>query len=171
MNIVRGILMVVKDLVVSIDAREDKRNIKAVSKQLENNNIKWNQKQLLTGDYLSDDVVIELKFSLDDFASSIMDGRLIRQSDRLMEMKQPIKVIIIPDTNFSKMYSKINKNSIIGMRSSLISKGITLLHDRMGRGELAKTITSIFLKSYEKRDLRENNNSERKDYKKILEDK
>lgn len=89
--------------------------------------IKILEKCQSVGDYATKDMVIERK-EIHDFASSIMDGRLIEQRDKLLKDPRPYKAILIHGS-IDELITEtgIHPNSVLGMIASLFSRGITVL--------------------------------------------
>jgi Fanconi anemia group M protein len=104
---------------IIIDNRE--KNCLVVSELVENN-VEIELKQLLVADYLIGNVAIERK-TINDFISSMMNKRLIRQ---LEELKQyPKQLLIIEGIEEHELYNDENKqgphaNAIRGMLLSVI---------------------------------------------------
>jgi len=104
-------------IIIFVDSREQ---ASSVNKMLfEKENVKIIQKPLDIGDYvLSKDVCVERK-TIEDFVSSIIDGRLFSQ---IMNMRQNYtKPLIILEGKMDEIYSirNIHKNSIIGALTSI----------------------------------------------------
>lgn len=92
-------------------------------------------KALETGDFLCDYFVVERK-DLDDFISSFTTVkktkskdylRLREQTKRLIEMPQPIKVLLIIGEDFNKAYSRVNEHAFNAQVAKLSAKGITVV--------------------------------------------
>ncbi|HLD59644.1 MAG TPA: ERCC4 domain-containing protein [Candidatus Bilamarchaeaceae archaeon] len=75
------------------------------------------RKQLEVGDFICSDRVIVERKTRSDFESSIIDGRLFKQLDNLIENYSRV-VVIIEGT--SEM-ERLNKNAILGAYSSIIA--------------------------------------------------
>lgn len=89
----------------------------------------YESKELDQGDfYLPEhDVVVERK-EASDFASSITDGRLSEQADR-MSARHDHCYIVLEGTPFNLKYSNVGDHSILGMQTSLaVKRGIKLLY-------------------------------------------
>jgi len=88
----------------------------------------WSQEKLPTGDYVypAESVVIERK-EASDFASSLTDGRLSEQADRMCE-EFDYQYIILEGSPYKLQYSDVAENSLMGMMSSLaVKRGIPVL--------------------------------------------
>ena len=81
--------------------------------------IKMLRMRMEEGDYLNKDVVIERK-TIDDFCSSIMDGRIKSQIEKMKEKYNKIYMVIVG--RVKDRTSEINENSVLGMIVSLIMK-------------------------------------------------
>ena len=107
-------------MLMAIDSREPYEiyeEFKTLSETVDD--LKVIRKKLDTGDYLTEHFIIERK-TLDDLISSMFPKkdseyeRLDSQLDRLVQMKQPIKILLITGSNFEDAYSGINEHSFNG---------------------------------------------------------
>ena len=81
-------------------------------------------KRMRTGDFVCEDVCIERK-EINDFANSIIDGRVFRQCDRMTkEFKYPYLLI---HGRIKDIWSKILPHAIIGAMCYFGKNGITVL--------------------------------------------
>jgi Fanconi anemia group M protein len=105
------------EIIIFTDSREQ---ASSVTKNLfEKEKVKVIMKQLETGDYvLSKDVCVERK-TIEDFVSSMIDGRLFNQ---LMDLRENYpKPLIILEGNIEELFvlRNIHRNSIIGALTSI----------------------------------------------------
>ena len=104
------------EIIIFVDSREQASN---VTKELFEKDCKIIMKQLTIGDYvLSKDVCVERK-SVEDFLSSMLDGRLFSQLVDLRENYD--KPLMIIEGNIQDLYTlrNIHKNSITGALTSI----------------------------------------------------
>jgi Fanconi anemia group M protein len=81
-------------------------------------------KHLKTGDFVCEDVCIERK-EIGDFANSIVDKRVFRQCDRMLEeFKYPYLVI---HGRIADLYSKVRPHAIIGAMVYFTKNNIPVL--------------------------------------------
>jgi len=81
--------------------------------------IEFERKRLKTGDYVWEDIVIERK-QIDDFAASIIDGRLDGQ---IKKMKDKFtKIYILVSGHLEDKTSAIHENCILGKMASILVK-------------------------------------------------
>lgn len=120
-----------------IDSREPTSVKKAFADiMLENEDLKAEVTALPTGDFLNDYFVVERK-DIDDFISSFTQigkrktkedyERLKQQTERLLEMKQPIKVVLIIGNDYEDVYSNVHPHSINGQIAKLVMLGLSVL--------------------------------------------
>lgn len=97
----------------------DDREPKTVNALAKSAGLELVRKRLLTGDYILGDICIERK-TIDDFCSSIMDGRLDRQMEN---MKRDFKhYYILISGSIDKRTSAIGSNCILGKMASILVK-------------------------------------------------
>ena len=95
----------------------DDRERKVLNSLLEANGVECEVQRLLTGDYISNEICIERK-TIDDFCSSILDGRLKKQVER---MKKEFKhCFILISGSICERKSNIKERSVLGQIVSLI---------------------------------------------------
>ncbi len=81
--------------------------------------VRFDRKRLLTGDYILGDVCIERK-TINDFASSIIDGRLANQIEK---MKSQFKFnYVLVSGSIKKRTSNIHEHCILGKMASIVVK-------------------------------------------------
>ena len=98
-----------KPKILYIDDREPSEFVDIVLTQCP---ITCEPKHLITGDFVCEDVCIERK-EIGDFASSIIDGRVFRQCERMLkEFAHPYLVI---HGRITEIWSKINPHSVLGV--------------------------------------------------------
>lgn len=105
-----------KEIIIFIDHREQ---ASSVSKELFNKNCKTIMKQLTIGDYiLSQDVIVERK-TIEDFLTSMIDGRLFTQLVDLRTNYQ--KPLLIIEGNIQELFTlrNMHKNAIMGALTSI----------------------------------------------------
>lgn len=73
-----------KEIVVEIDDREV--GIEEIAPVMVNWNVKFKKKRLKCGDYKYKNLIIERK-TMDDFCSSILDGRMKEQTKKMLALK------------------------------------------------------------------------------------
>ena len=97
----------------------DDRERKVLNSLLESNGIECEVQRLKTGDYISNEICIERK-TIDDFCSSILDGRLKKQVER---MKKEFKhCFILISGSICDRKSNIKERSVLGKIVSLVVK-------------------------------------------------
>jgi len=104
------------EIIIFVDSREQASN---VTKELFEKECKIIMKPLDIGDYvLSKDVCIERK-TVEDFLSSMLDGRLFSQMINLRENYE--KPLILVEGNMDELFTlrNIHKNSVIGALTSI----------------------------------------------------
>lgn len=105
------------EIIIFADSREGASSV--TKKLFDMENVKVISKQLEIGDYiLSKDVCVERK-TIEDFVSSMIDGRLFTQMVNLRESYP--KPLILVEGNFSEIFNirNIHRNSIIGALTSI----------------------------------------------------
>lgn len=105
-----------EEIIIFVDHREQNST---VTKDLFNKECKIIMKQLTVGDYiLSQDVVVERK-TIEDFLTSIIDGRLFNQLIDLRTNYQ--KPLLILEGNINDIFTlrNIHKNAIMGALTSI----------------------------------------------------
>ncbi len=112
-----------KKIVISADYREKGS---AVLKELLNQGVDIDLKQLPVGDYhISKDVVVEFK-KIPDFVDSMLDGRLLSQARDLKQYKKPFIMLEGSEDIYSQR--RVHPNAIRGMISTLsINLGIPVI--------------------------------------------
>jgi ERCC4-related helicase len=104
------------EIIIFVDSREQASN---ATKKLFDMDCKTIMKQLTVGDYvLSEDVVVERK-TIEDFLTSMIDGRLFNQ---LVDMRSNYqKPLLILEGNKNELFTlrNMHKNSIMGALSSI----------------------------------------------------
>ncbi len=104
------------EIIIFVDSREQ---ASSVTKNLFEKKCKVIMKQLTIGDYiLSQDVIVERK-TIDDFLTSMLDGRLFNQLVDLRTNYQ--KPLLILEGNINEIFSlrNIHKNAIMGALTSI----------------------------------------------------
>jgi len=86
---------------------------------INNLNLQFDRKRLRIGDYIYYDLVIERK-TIDDFAQSILDGRIKSQVEKMKRDKRKSFVIIVGGLKDRKV--DIHENAILGKVVSLVLK-------------------------------------------------
>jgi len=81
--------------------------------------IEFERKRLKTGDYVWEDVCIERK-QIDDFAASIIDGRLDGQIKKMKDKFPHIYILVSGHLEDKK--SSIHENCILGKMASILVK-------------------------------------------------
>ena len=99
-------------IIIEIDDREPDCQLLS---DIENLNLEFTRKRLEVGDFKYKDLVIERK-TIDDFCSSILDGRFERQ----LTGNKPNVIIVIGDIDERKV--AIHKNCILGKLVSIVFK-------------------------------------------------
>ena len=95
----------------------DDRERKVLNSLLESNGIECEVQRLKTGDYISNEICIERK-TIDDFCSSILDGRLKKQVERMKEEFKHCFILI--SGSICERKSNIKERSVLGQIVSLI---------------------------------------------------
>jgi ERCC4-type nuclease len=126
-----------------IDTREHKKRIKGVQLRAKKLGINTITEALTTGDYCSKYCVIELKAG-SDLVQSMTSGRLKRQMDRLLNMPQPVKMLLITGRLLNPKYTNISVNSLIGQMCSLAVQGINIV--KVQKKEEVEFIVRLMLK-------------------------
>jgi len=101
---------------------------RAYMKQKSDGKFDWSQEKLPTGDYVypGESVAIERK-EASDFASSLTDGRLSEQADRMCD-EFDYQYLILEGSPYDLEYSNVREASLMGMMSSLaVKRGIPVL--------------------------------------------
>lgn len=101
---------------------------RAYMKQKSDNQFDWSQEKLKTGDYVypGKSVCIERK-EASDFASSLTDGRLSEQADRMVD-EFDYQYLVLEGSPYSLQYSDVAEKSLMGMMSSLaVKRGIPVV--------------------------------------------
>lgn len=108
-----------KTIVIEIDDREPEMEILTM---LENWNVTFERKRLNCGDYRYKNLIIERK-TMDDFCSSILDGRLLNQTKNMLELQeQGAECFIIIIGPVSSRVANIHENCVFGKVCSLVYK-------------------------------------------------
>jgi len=109
-----------------IDFRE-KDILKYCNEQLNGRNIEIKTDNLLLGDIQIDKLLIERK-TINDLASSIVDGRYKEQSFRLLKaLDEGYKVFYFIEGNLDLYTGAITKNTLVSTIYSLTNKGFQVL--------------------------------------------
>ncbi len=96
--------------------------------------------QRSVGDYVIDNRVVFERKTIDDFAHSIVDGRLFRQATSLAHIQMPTRIALIVEGSFSKCSVDVSRGSMQGALISLsLVFGIPVLRST-GIEETAKLI-------------------------------
>jgi ERCC4-type nuclease len=105
----------------------DTREPSEITTWLSESCIEFDRTCLETGDFIiNDEIVIERK-TWADFISSISDGRLMKQADRLKEFKKAY-ILISGDFEQALQTTKMHRHAPIGAIASLtIRRGITVV--------------------------------------------
>ena len=108
---------------LKVDTREPEK----VTQWLSKHGVEFERTCLKTGDFsVEDEIVIERKTWV-DFIGSIVDGRLMRQADRLKEFKHPY-ILISGDFERALMTTKMHRHCPLGAIASLsIKRGINIV--------------------------------------------
>lgn len=101
-------------LQIQIDDREI--GMKEIADTLDLN-IEFIKTRLSEGDYVFQDIGIERK-TIDDFCSSILDGRIDSQIPRMKEKYNKVIVIVVGNIKDRKV--DIHENCVLGMLSKLV---------------------------------------------------
>ena len=105
------------------DYREEKSGVPELLKKL---GVIVELRNLPVGDYaISNRVVVERK-TVPDFLASIIDGRIFRQSEELLQVERPYIVIEGPYEHL--LGRKISENAFWGALISLTEMGIHVIH-------------------------------------------
>jgi ERCC4-type nuclease len=115
-----------KDNEFICDTRESPKRLKGIELYCKRNDMVPIREALVTGDYANNYCVVELKAGT-DFASSIVDGRIRKQVDRLLQLPQPVKVVLLTGRLINPKYSRIHPNAITGFISSMAAQGISVV--------------------------------------------
>jgi len=121
---------------------------KKIIEKLKERKIIIKVENLKVGDFLiSDEIIIERK-KAEDFARSIIDGRIFSQYEELKQYKTPI---IIIEGDLNHINTKIHINSLRGMLLRLILEGINIIYSK----NIDETIEYLILleKKYEKKQI------------------
>lgn len=124
-----------------VDSREPDKVKELAAKSTD---ISFDTKELPQGDfYLPDyDVIVERK-EASDFASSITDGRLSEQADRMVA-NHDYAFVVIEGSPYGLKYSDIHENSLIGMQTSLaVKRGIHILYTE-GFEQTVEAVNRVF---------------------------
>lgn len=109
-----------------IDFRE-KDILKYCNEQLNGRDIEIKTENLLLGDILIDKLLIERK-TINDLASSIVDGRYREQSFRLVKaLEEGYKVFYFIEGNMDLYTGSMSKNTLVSTVYSLTNKGFQVL--------------------------------------------
>jgi len=101
---------------IIMDYREEKSRVKSFLDKVE-------VKNLVVGDYLVGEFIIERK-TTSDLAASIMDGRIFSQLSRLKGKK----AILVVEGCWKDVYSNINKKSLIASLASALARyGVSII--------------------------------------------
>lgn len=113
------------EVVVRVDVRELGGEV--VRKLASYPDVKISVSRLEIGDYIvSDEIAIERK-TVDDLASSLVDGRIFDQIKRLRATyKKPI-LLIEGETPYRSKKRGVNPRSLMGLVSSLVASGLPIL--------------------------------------------
>lgn len=128
---------------ITIDDREPNKLISLCEK----NNMDVTIKRLKVGDYVCEDICIERK-QIDDFCSSIMDGRLKNQIKN-MKKKYKHNYVLVSGIISKRHNYDFHEHSILGMIVSIVVKNqvnVLLLEDEK---QLVYTMQRIFTKHKE----------------------
>jgi ERCC4-related helicase len=119
------------EIIIFVDSREQ---ASSVTKELFEKDCKIIMKQLDVGDYiLSKDVCIERK-TVEDFLSSMIDGRLFSQMINMRENYE--KPLILVEGNMDELFTlrNIHKNSVIGALTSIaLDYNVPILNTKSAR--------------------------------------
>jgi ERCC4-type nuclease len=126
-----------------LDSRENKKRIKSVEYLARKNGINTIVGALTTGDYCSKSTVTEIKCGA-DLVTSMLSGRLMRQMERLAEMNQPLKTLLITGQLINKKYTKVKFSVIVGLMASIAARGINVI--RIEKSMEALMIIKLFEK-------------------------
>jgi ERCC4-type nuclease len=107
------------------DTRESPKRLRDIELYCKKNDMIPIKHALTTGDYANKYCVCELKAGT-DFASSIVDGRIRKQVGRLLELPQPVKVVLLTGRLVNK-HTRIHPNAITGFISSMAAQGISVI--------------------------------------------
>lgn len=144
-----------KEITIVCDTRESASSVLSELKQLSTKeiNVKIILEQLSVGDYqITDDVVLERK-TIQDFETSIIDGRIFNQLQDLLNIK---KSGLIIEGDFSKLFldsARLNKKATIGLITSIgLNYRIPIFFTKNQKE------TALFLYTISKKEQLKNNN-------------
>ena len=103
-------------LLIEMDDREPTLQLLA---DIIDSNIEFDRKRLKVGDYIYKNIMVERK-QIDDFCSSILDGRIETQVEKMKKTEKECYVIVVG--NIKDRKSNINENCILGKMVSLVQK-------------------------------------------------
>lgn len=143
---------------IVIDFRE-KDIIKYCNEQLNGRDIEIKTDNLLLGDIQIDKLLIERK-TINDLASSIVDGRYKEQSFRLLKaLDEGYKVFYFIEGNMDLYTGSISKNTLVSTIYSLTTKGFQVLLTKNSKD------TSFFILQFFEKMKKENEKNEKPEIK------
>jgi len=101
-------------MIIEMDDREPEMQLLS---DLNNFGLQFDRKRLKVGDFVYKDLIIERK-QIDDFCSSILDGRIERQIENMKKCGKKSFIIIVGCIKDRK--SNIHENCILGKCVSLV---------------------------------------------------
>jgi ERCC4-type nuclease len=101
----------------------DDREPKYVDEMLKNNGLTPIRVRMDEGDYVFRDLIVERK-EFNDFCGSICDGRLKGQVEKMLRWRHKVVCIV---GGWDSKISNIHDNSVLGMMTSLVISGISVL--------------------------------------------
>ena len=108
-----------EQIVVLQDDREPEVQIMS---DLQNWNVTFERKRLVCGDYVYKNLIIERK-TMDDFCQSILDKRMISQTEKMREkQREGCECFIIVIGRIKDRKIDIHENCVLGKLCSLIYK-------------------------------------------------
>jgi len=108
-----------EQIVVLQDDREPECQIMS---DLQNWNVTFESKRLICGDYVYKNLIIERK-TMDDFCSSILDRRMIYQTEKMKkEMEEGKECFVVVIGNIKDRKIDIHENCVLGKICSLVYK-------------------------------------------------
>jgi ERCC4-type nuclease len=119
-----------KDRYISIIADDRERNAEVIQFLTEMINVSVNVNRLVVGDYLVDNRLLFERKALQDFASSLIDGRLFRQMTRLAGSKHK-GVLILEGTGKDISKTGVRREALQGALITIsLVLGIPILRSR-----------------------------------------
>jgi len=127
--------------ILYIDHRESQAMIDSISQLCP---IPIDIRQLESGDYLCEDVVVERKGNMDDFCASIIDKRLWEQRER-MAKDFPHHYILVAG-RLEDRTIKINTHAVLGALARIMANGTKVCFGLSNDEDLSYLLLKIFEK-------------------------